>query len=233
MTSRNQRIRINESADGGVVVSALQVIEPGLFVEVVAAVAEGVQGCKATGLSEDVTPGVVGIGCDEGFVADLVDFQHVALQVLDEVVVRPGCTVGIPQRDADRRITFVQNITHIQRYCIVCVIPGFTYIDTVYDLIENVAAVTVNLLGSKTLVVVLVSGCLVVVGNTCQFPAFRPAHGVMVAVIVLGGVAAVVVSDTLPVYLRQQILPAVGIVIGVGMAVGAVVEGEDITLSYV
>ena len=54
-------VRGEESADGGIVVAALEVIEPGFVVVVIAPVAEGVYGCQFAGCRKDVAPGIVGV----------------------------------------------------------------------------------------------------------------------------------------------------------------------------
>ena len=48
MTGRNKRIRIDESTDRRVIKSGLEVIEPGLGIEVVAPVAEGIDISQVT-----------------------------------------------------------------------------------------------------------------------------------------------------------------------------------------
>ena len=64
---------------------------------VIAAVAEGVDGSQAAGLGQNVAPGVVGIACDKGFIANFIDFQNIALEILDKVLVRPAAGGRIPE----------------------------------------------------------------------------------------------------------------------------------------
>ena len=54
-------VRINKSTDGRSIKSGLQIIEPGLGIEIVSAVAEGIDIGQVAGLSQDVAPGVINV----------------------------------------------------------------------------------------------------------------------------------------------------------------------------
>ena len=89
LTCRCVYIRIDKSADLGVIISALEVVEFRLGVVDVAAIAEGVEGtesgCEVTCYGEGVAPGVVGViyyRCAAG----AQDGGHVTLQVRHIVV---------------------------------------------------------------------------------------------------------------------------------------------------
>ena len=87
-------VSVEESAEGGVVVSGLQVIEARFGVVVVAAVAQGVDGCQAAGGGQGAAVGVVGVAghCGTGGVDQMDD---VALQVQNIVVGRGNrCAAG-------------------------------------------------------------------------------------------------------------------------------------------
>ncbi len=58
-------VRVNESADGGIVIAALEVVEACFGVEVVAPVADGVGGCEGAFGCQNVAPGVVGVSGEE------------------------------------------------------------------------------------------------------------------------------------------------------------------------
>ena len=78
-------IRIEESTDGGVVVSGLEVVEPRFIIVVVAAVAERVNLCEGAGGGDDVAVGVLvvaGYGCAIG----INELHYIALQVGDAVI---------------------------------------------------------------------------------------------------------------------------------------------------
>ena len=69
----------------GVIVAALEIIEAGFGVVVVAAIAERVNACHSAGAADDIAPCVIGVACDRlilkaGDIGDQLD--HIALQVL-------------------------------------------------------------------------------------------------------------------------------------------------------
>ena len=67
MTSGSEGIRIDKPADGGIVISALEVVEPGISVVVVTAVTDGVDladGSQATLSNQKVAPSVIFILCN-------------------------------------------------------------------------------------------------------------------------------------------------------------------------
>ena len=83
-------IRIQETLNYGVVISALQIVEPGFGIAVVAPVAQRIDVCDGAGLGEHVAPGVVGIlGVDRA--ALVVELDHVTLCVED---VMEGIVAG-------------------------------------------------------------------------------------------------------------------------------------------
>jgi len=102
-------IRIDESSYFGIIISGLQVIEPGLGIVDIAAVAEGIDigevGCRgdrrarAVGNGGDFAPGVVGIADNDR--AGSVSHTHdISLQVQEIVVDRLRCSAvaGIERR---------------------------------------------------------------------------------------------------------------------------------------
>ena len=84
-----------------------------------------------------------------------------------------------------------------------------------------------DLLGANAAVVVFVLRFQPLVSDAFQPAAFCPGEGVAVAVIVTKGVACVVVGNGMPIHSGEKILP-VRIAIGIAVADGAVVEGQDI-----
>ena len=91
-------IRIDEPLHNRVVISALQVIEPGFGVVVVAAVAERVQIGVAAGFGQHIAPGVVGVlGID--CAALVVELHHIALgveHIMEGVVAGDGGIIVTP-----------------------------------------------------------------------------------------------------------------------------------------
>ena len=166
---------------------------------VIAAVTEGIERSEVAGLGKDIAPAVISIACCQAAVGYFVYFQNVALEILDKVIVRPAAGGRIPERNTDRGVALVQNVPDVDRYASACVISGFAYIDTINDFVKDVASVREGLLGSQALMVVLVGGVLIVVGDFCQLPAFRPLHFIAVAVVVARRIAAVIIGDTLAV----------------------------------
>ena len=186
-------VGINESANRRVVISGMKVIEPGFGIVVIAAVAEGVDGSQAAGLGQNITPAVISVTCCQAAVRYFVYFQNVTLQILDEVIVRPAAGGRIPERNTDRRITLVQNVPDVDRYASACVVPGLAHIHTINDFVKDVRVVREGLLDSQPFVIVLEGGFLVIVGDARQLPAFRPLHGIAIAIVVARRIADVVV----------------------------------------
>ena len=111
MAGRCESVGVEEAADFGIVVSALQVIEAGFGVVDIAAVAQGVMGTeggsKVTGGGKRPAPGIVGVA-DHCRAAAVEDGGYIALQVNGIVV---GCAVvGDGYRCAGSVVAEVQRI---------------------------------------------------------------------------------------------------------------------------
>ena len=104
LSGTGERIRIDKSTDAGIVISALEVVEPGISVVVVAAVANGIDLADGVlvgaGDGKDVAPGVV-LVLTKGCAQIAHDPDHIALLVQNIVVSTTlvhagiGKTVGI------------------------------------------------------------------------------------------------------------------------------------------
>ena len=96
LASGSQTIRIDESSQSGVVVAALQIVEAGFHVEVVAAIAQGVElgdmrigngVALAVGGAQRLAPGIVGILGDGVQIIDpalacvLHELDNITLQI--------------------------------------------------------------------------------------------------------------------------------------------------------
>ena len=91
LTGGGVGVGVDESADGGVVVAGLEVIEPGFGVVDVAAVAQGIDFCQGAGSGQDLAVGIVGVGGYDLLIA-VQDRQNIALEVGDIVV--GGAIIG-------------------------------------------------------------------------------------------------------------------------------------------
>ena len=101
MTSGDESIRIEESADLGVIVAALEIVEAGFGIVDIAPVAQGVVGSQGaghgTGGAEDVAPGIISVGYDSCS-GDVQDRRYITLEVGGVVV--SGAVVDHGQRCA-------------------------------------------------------------------------------------------------------------------------------------
>ena len=91
-------ISIEESADCGIVISGLEIIEPGLGIVIIAAVTEGVDICVGAGGLDGIAVGVV-LVVGRSISVDIHQPNYIALQVGDVVVnsvVITGC-IALPQ----------------------------------------------------------------------------------------------------------------------------------------
>ena len=108
LSSSYKTIRIQEPADLGVVVTALQVVEPRLGVVDITTVTEGVQctedACQGFGNSEAFAPTVVRIFYDSAAIA-VNQLDNIPLSVADIVVI---CAVVIDGRYIACRIVAEQ-----------------------------------------------------------------------------------------------------------------------------
>ena len=105
-------VGIEESACCGVVIAGLAVVQLGVGIVDVAAVAEGVldtEGtCHGSGDTQNVTPGVVGV-LNNGSTGGIQDGSHIALKVHHEVVHLCFCRSSRDIGDFDRLPGCVQN----------------------------------------------------------------------------------------------------------------------------
>jgi len=87
LSGRNKAIRIDPSADCGIIVSGLAVVEAGFGVVVVASVTQGVDGCVGTGGGGCVAVGVVLVP-GSGVAGTVDETNYIALEVSDVIVDR-------------------------------------------------------------------------------------------------------------------------------------------------
>ena len=106
-------VSVEESAEGGVVISGLQVIEARFGVVVVTAVAQGVDGCQAAGGGQGAAVGVVGVAghCGTGGIDQMDD---VALQVQNIVVGRGNRCAACGRGQIQQVRTSVRIVEEVQ-----------------------------------------------------------------------------------------------------------------------
>ena len=75
-----------ESTCLGIVITGLQVIEPGFIIVVIAAVAQGVDACHAARRVNDLAVGVIFVGC-YGHAVTVNQTNHIALEIEDVVII--------------------------------------------------------------------------------------------------------------------------------------------------
>ena len=208
----------------------MQIVEPCFRVVAVATVAEGVIGCHIVGGLGDagavgavdacgIAPRVISVGGYQRTVVDavpLVQGNDIALQVLGKIVVHPAGFAGVLDAKAYRAVVFVKGIPQGVLYCSRRGEPPFGHRQAVYDVVQGVPAIGIGFSRTQTIDIVLAAVGLAIHGNTVQFPAIAPSHGIPFAIVIAQGIAAAIVGDALPVKGRQQVLP-VGIAVGVGV----------------
>ena len=228
LTCAGKCIRIDEPANRGIIIPTLQVVEARIRIVPVAPVAEGVVGghiggCLGDGCtagvedSNGLAPGVVLVGGHQRACTcsiPEVKGNHVPLQVLGKIVIRPGGASRVLNAKTDWAVAL---IVQIPQRVLLCSRGGealLGYRQTVHNVVLGVAAVGVGFSRPLAVDIVLIAVGLAAHGGGVQLPAIAPGHGVPLAVVVAQRVAAAVIGDALPVIGCQQILP-VGISVGV------------------
>ena len=150
LTGARKCVRVDESTNRRVVVAGLQVVEVGLVIVVVASVAEGVQVCKSAGFGQDIAPGVVGIAGDLGMIGCTVDPHHIALQILDKVVVWPSSVTCVQKGEANHTSAFVVGVVHVQADCTGCGVAGLTLVASVSNGIDDIRTIRIGFLRAQT-----------------------------------------------------------------------------------
>ena len=127
-------ICVNESANSGVIVAALEVVEACFGVEVVASVSDGVRCGEGSFGCQNIAPGVVGVGGkDRAIGRD--DSLHVALLVLyeDAFRFRFGGFVGVAYQFTAGAVMEVKCIRRALLYDLIPFVryknPAFIYLD--------------------------------------------------------------------------------------------------------
>ena len=185
----SEGVRVNEPAVGKVVVPALEIVEAGLGVIVIAAVAQGVEVGDAGGIGEDfrtavihraVAPGVIVVGRSE-FAARIEDGGHIALRV-EDVVIELRCLAVLVDH-SERLVAVV--IDELEG---VIVTPSLPH-DLAGERGVGVGRITDLLAAADAGHVVCVLHVLAVHGGLCELTALRPREGIILAVVIRDRVA--------------------------------------------
>ena len=219
-------VRIDEAADQGIVIAALEVIEAGFGIVVIAAIAQGVDCGHGAGGGIYLAVGVVGIGSYPG--SGRIDKVHdITLEVGDVVVGRAvigqgeGAAAGV-----------VGKIPGIRTVCLLQQPTAGIHIAVCFR--SN------SLAGTDTVQVIGIGNACVRAGGGGEAPAVRPGEVPPGAVIIADGVAALdgtrdgfgggviglaLVGDQLAVEDGQQVGPP-DVGVGVGMGLGILAFDE-------
>ena len=217
-------VRIDKAADGGVVITALEVIESGFLIVYISTIAQGVlRKNGVAGLENNVTVGIILVNTVSR-ARGTGDADDIALQVqkiitgVTIILQRVGCALFIIEEVHDVGSATLR--------------PGLTQ-----QLAAGIDVVIGNaiygLTGADTIAVVGVANRSAGFRCACQFPAILPGKGPAGTVIVACRIAAVVIGDGFSIKRGQQIHPAVGITIDIGMVTGLVLGGEKISCRIV
>ena len=206
-------VRINEPTNGGIIVSALEVVEAGLPVVDIPTVAQRVDICQRAGCGNDLAIGVVVVACDN-VLAGVHNPHHVPLQVGDVVVRRAvvlhgiGCTIGIIEE-----VNGIGSPGHAHQ-------PAAGIIIAVRDTIYRLA-------GSQAVCIVGEAQAVGSVGGRRQTSTVDPGKVPAIAVIVTGGVVNGIIGNGFPVIGGQKVLP-LRIPVGIGVGGFSIGSGQNI-----
>ena len=189
LTSTEISVGVNEPADGRVIVAALEVVEAGLGVIVIAAVAQGVEVGDAGGIGEDfrtavihraVAPCIIVVGCSD-LAARIEDGGHIALRV-EDVVIELRCLAVLVDH-GERLVAVV--IDELEG---VIVTPSLPH-DLAGERGVGVGRIADLLVAADTGHVVGVGHLLAVHRRGGELAALRPREGIILAVVIRDRVA--------------------------------------------
>ena len=182
LTSTEISVGVNEPADGRVIIAALEIVEAGLGVIVIAAVAQWVEVANrrvAAVVHRAVAPGIIVVGRSE-FAARIEDGRNIALRIEDVVIQRRGRAIIV---DHGERLVAV----------VIDELEGFFAPLLPHDLAGErgvgVGRVADLLAAADAGHIVGVGHLFAVHGGLCELTALRPREGIVLAVVVRDGVA--------------------------------------------
>ena len=206
-------IRINEPTNGGIIVSALEVIEASLGVVDISTIAQRVDICQRARCGNDFPVGVIVVACDN-VLAGVHNAHHVALEIGDVIVHRAvvlhgvGCTIGI-----------IEEVNGIGS-------PGHAHQLTA-GVVVAVGSAVHGLAGSQAAGIVSKAQAVGSIRSGCKAPAIGPGEVPAGAVVVAGGVANGIVGNGFPVIGGQKVLP-LRIPVGIGVGGFSIGSGQNI-----
>ena len=183
LTSTEISVGVNEPADGRVIIAALEIVEAGLGVVVIAAVAQGVEVADrrvAAVVHRAVAPCIIVVGCSD-LAARIEDGGHIALRV-EDVVIELRCLAVLVDH-GERLVAVV--IDELEG---VIVTPSLPH-DLAGERGVGVGRIADLLVAADTGHVVGVGHLFAVHGGLCELTALRPREGIVLAVVVRDGVA--------------------------------------------
>ena len=176
-------IRIDEPADGRVIIAALEVVEAGLGVVVIAAVAQGVEVADrrvAAVVHRAVAPCIIVVGCSD-LAARIEDGGHIALRV-EDVVIELRCLAVLVDH-GERLVAVV--IDELEG---VIVTPSLPH-DLAGERGVGVGRIADLLVAADAGHVVGVGHLLAVHRRGGELAALRPREGIILAVVIRDRVA--------------------------------------------
>ena len=206
-------VRINEPTNGGIIVSALEVVEAGLPVVDIPTVAQRVDICQRAGCGNDLAIGVVVVACDN-VLAGVHNPHHIAPEVGHVVVHRAVVLHGV-----GGSIGIVEEVNGIGA-------PGHAH-QLATGIVVTVGGAVDNLAGSQAAGIIGEAQAVAACGGSCQAPTVSPGEVPAIAVIVTGGVVNGIIGNGFPVIGGQKVLP-LRIPVGIGVGGFSIGSGQNI-----
>ena len=183
LTSTEISVGVNEPADGRVIIAALEIVEAGLGVVVIAAVAQGVEVADrrvAAVVHRAVAPCIIVVGCSD-LAARIEDGGHIALRV-EDVVIELRCLAVLVDH-GERLVAVV--IDELEG---VIVTPSLPH-DLAGERGVGVGRIADLLVAADAGHVVGVGHLLAVHRRGGELAALRPREGIILAVVICNRVA--------------------------------------------
>ena len=231
-------VSVEESAEGGVVVAGLEVVEARLRIVVVPAIAQRVAvGQPKCCVRRYIAPGIVGVFCD--FYTFRSDKCHyVALQI-QHIVVPRAVAIGDVVKHVGPTALVIKKVVNVA-VTVQCKALTKKLTGGVNVIMPNAVH---DLIGPQTIYIVVIADTVSSVACRCQLPPVPPGHGPGGKVAYIeeaGGVACAVVGiaarEARPVFRAadggQQIQP-IGVPVGIADAVAAVILAAEIAVGVV